>query len=57
MKLKRRLERGVNGIKLRYKYMSCEVEVLDESELLIRNDRIWLPTTLWLRPKTVKLKR
>ena len=26
--------------KLRYKYMSCEVEVLDESELLIRNDRI-----------------
>lgn len=26
--------------KLRYKYMSCEVEALDESELLIRNDRI-----------------
>jgi len=26
--------------KLRYKYVSCEVEVLDESELLIRNDRI-----------------
>lgn len=26
--------------KLRYKYMSCEVDVLDESELLIRNDRI-----------------
>lgn len=26
--------------KLRYKYLSCEVEVLDESELLIRNDRI-----------------
>lgn len=26
--------------KLRYKYMSCEIEVLDESELLIRNDRI-----------------
>lgn len=26
--------------KLRYKYMSCEVEVLDESELLIPNDRI-----------------
>ncbi|WP_288421552.1 host specificity factor TipJ family phage tail protein [uncultured Acinetobacter sp.] len=26
--------------KFRYKYMSCEVEVLDESELLIRNDRI-----------------
>ncbi|EPK7737043.1 TPA: hypothetical protein OXQ50_003249 [Acinetobacter baumannii] len=26
--------------KLRYKYMSCELEVLDESELLIRNDRI-----------------
>ncbi|HHP7987990.1 TPA: host specificity factor TipJ family phage tail protein [Acinetobacter baumannii] len=26
--------------KLRYKYMSCEAEVLDESELLIRNDRI-----------------
>ncbi|MFV5470786.1 host specificity factor TipJ family phage tail protein [Acinetobacter baumannii] len=26
--------------KLRYKYMSCEVEVLDESELLIGNDRI-----------------
>ncbi|MDS7927575.1 host specificity factor TipJ family phage tail protein [Acinetobacter sp. V115_6] len=26
--------------KLRFKYMSCEVEVLDESELLIRNDRI-----------------
>lgn len=26
--------------KLRYKYISCEVEVLDESELLIRNDRI-----------------
>lgn len=26
--------------KLRYKYTSCEVEVLDESELLIRNDRI-----------------
>lgn len=26
--------------KLRYKYMSCEVEVLDESELVIRNDRI-----------------
>lgn len=26
--------------KLRYKYVSCEAEVLDESELLIRNDRI-----------------
>ncbi|MDS7929220.1 host specificity factor TipJ family phage tail protein [Acinetobacter sp. V102_4] len=26
--------------KLRYKYMSCEFEALDESELLIRNDRI-----------------
>ncbi|ENX48231.1 hypothetical protein F886_00032 [Acinetobacter sp. NIPH 542] len=26
--------------KLRYKYVSCEMEVLDESELLIRNDRI-----------------
>ncbi|WP_228261877.1 hypothetical protein [Acinetobacter baumannii] len=26
--------------KLRYKYISCEVEVLDESNLLIRNDRI-----------------
>ena len=37
MKLKRRLERrGISS----HKYMSCEVEVLDESELLIRNDRI-----------------
>ncbi|HGW3981568.1 TPA: host specificity factor TipJ family phage tail protein [Acinetobacter baumannii] len=26
--------------KLQYKYVSCEVEVLDESELVIRNDRI-----------------
>ncbi|HAV5378595.1 TPA: hypothetical protein JI095_00765 [Acinetobacter baumannii] len=26
--------------KLQYKYVSCEMEVLDESELLIRNDRI-----------------
>ncbi|EHU1923830.1 hypothetical protein AXE41_RS19695 [Acinetobacter baumannii] len=26
--------------KLQYKYISCEMEVLDESELLIRNDRI-----------------
>ena len=26
--------------KLRYKYVSCEFEALDESELLIRNDRI-----------------
>ncbi|MDC4671104.1 host specificity factor TipJ family phage tail protein [Acinetobacter baumannii] len=28
--------------KLQYKYVSCEMEVLDESELLIRNDRIWV---------------
>ena len=41
MKLKRRLERGVNGISSATQYMSCEVEVLDESELLIRNDRIF----------------
>lgn len=26
--------------KLQYKYVSCEAEVLDESELLIRNDRV-----------------
>ena len=39
MKLKRRLERGVNGISSATS--TCrEVEVLDESELLIRNDRI-----------------